>query len=134
MVSSFLPSAAPPASDVPNAQRSALEKSSLNMISPISGFKISVAVTTGVEKGVGVAVAGNHTIVSVGVKVEVSTGVSDGKGIGVPVGRQAFSTNESDIKIRTMTRAVIAACQEFSCNCFSRFDPVNSDNAFVYLG
>ena len=81
MVSSFFPSATLPASDVPNAQRSPLEKSSLNMISPISGFKISVAVRTGVEKGVGVVVAGNHTTVSVGVNVEVSTGVSDGKGI-----------------------------------------------------
>ena len=104
------------------------------MISPISGFKISVAVTTGVEKGVGVAVAGNQTTVSVGVTVEVGTGISDGKGIGVPVGKQAYSTYESDPIISTLTRAVIAACQEFSSNCFSCFDPVNSDNALVYLG
>jgi hypothetical protein len=134
IVSSFFPRAALPASDVPKAQRSLLEKSSLNKISPISGFNISVAVITGVEKGVGVAVAGNQTTVSVGETVEVITGISDGKGIGVPVGKQAYSTNESNPTINTLTRAVRAACQEFSSNCFSHFDLVNSDNALVYLG
>ena len=113
MVSSLFPRATLPALDVLNAQRSLLVKSSLNNISPISGFNISVAVTTGVEKGVGVEVAGNQTIVSVGVTVEVSTRVSDGRGIGVPVGKQAYSTNESIAKINTLIRGVNTTRQEY---------------------
>lgn len=129
MVSSLIPSAALPDSDIPNPHRSPEEKSSLKIMSPISGFNTSVGVTTGVEKGVGVAVGGNHTTVSVGVAVEVNTGVTVGEGGGVSVGRQAPKVSGINPKTRKMTRASKTACHGFSCTLFSLCIPVNSDNA-----
>jgi hypothetical protein len=114
MVSSFIPSAALPDSDMPSAHPSPLEKSSLNIMLPISSFNTSVGVTTGAEKGVGVAVGGNHITVSVGVAVGVNTGVLVGEGSGISVGRQAPNVNESDPKTRIMTRASNTACQDLS--------------------
>jgi hypothetical protein len=113
MVNSLIPNATLPASDVFNDHRSPLEKLSLKITLPISGFSTSVGVTIGVEKGVAVAVGGNQITVSVGVVVEVDTGVVEGAGSGVSVDRQ--ETNASDPNARIMTRLINPARQLIFC-------------------
>lgn len=127
IVSSLIPNATLPASDVFNDHRPPLEKSSLKIMLPNSGFSTSVGVIIGVEKGVAVTVGGNQTTVSVGVVVEVDTGVTEGVASGISVCRQ--ETNASDPNARIMARLLNPACQSTFSLWFSRLLEVNSDNA-----
>lgn len=67
------------------------------MISPICGRRSKVGVMTGVGKGDGVEVGGNHTVVGVAVSVGNTVAVGRG-GSGVGVGKQPSKAKTSKRK------------------------------------